>query len=165
MTQWILQIKSSTLPGNSLDRFHNKKLLSQNNPWVVTPVSVSSHYDKLIELVNAMKRIQKQNYYPPPPLHVHSSLKEAASYHSVLNWIIAIADGCSFRLGVAKREDIFPSSLKEHPSVSYYLAQNWIMVSRRMLFEVWWNYEGGCWLVIMFWNTPHNYVAFTRSTA
>jgi len=26
--------------------------------------SVSTHYNRLIELVNAMKGIQKQNYYP-----------------------------------------------------------------------------------------------------
>ena len=52
------------------------------------------------------------------------------------------------------REDIFPSSLKEHPSFGYYLALNRITVGRWMLFEAWWNYEGRWWLVIMFWNTP-----------
>ena len=62
---------------------------------------------------------------------------------------------CPFKVDdVAKGEDIFPSNLKEHPSVSYYLALNWIMVSRWMFFEASWNYEGGWWLVIMFWNTP-----------
>jgi len=42
-------------------------IFSQNNPLKITPVSVISHY-RQIELVNAMKRIQKQNYYPSSPL-------------------------------------------------------------------------------------------------
>jgi len=49
------------------------KILIQNKPRVITPVSVSSHYNRLIELVSAMKRIEKQNYYPSSPCRFHEA--------------------------------------------------------------------------------------------
>jgi len=53
------------------------KNIEPKQPQVVAPVSVSSHYNnRLIELINAMKRIQKQNYCPSSPLHIPSILKE-----------------------------------------------------------------------------------------
>ena len=64
------------------------------------PYALETIYASLIE-----------SYLKPSSLKEHPS----ASYYPVLNWIIANTDGCSFKLdGVAKGEDIFPSSLKEH---------------------------------------------------
>jgi len=49
---------------------------------LITPVSVSSHSIGLIELVNAMKRIQKQNNYPSFTFHIPSRLKAVPKiYH------------------------------------------------------------------------------------
>jgi len=46
-----------------------------DQPVSVSSVSVSSHSIRLIELVNAMKRIQKQNNYPSFTFHIPSRLK------------------------------------------------------------------------------------------
>ena len=45
---------------------------------LITPVSVSSHSIRLIELVNAMKRIQKQNNYPSFTFHIPSMIESSA---------------------------------------------------------------------------------------
>ena len=113
---------------------------------------------RLIELVSAMNRIQKQNYYQSFPLHIIIFHPAAASRSiSICLLLFSRWAGCSFKLdgkvsslfttleldnskpmdalSNLMGEDIFPSSLKEHPSASYCLVLNRIMVSRWMLFD------------------------------
>ena len=112
---WVPDMYSDSLYNSSCEHpgavmniiYVSLQRYSVKNNLIFTPFT-------LIEVVQLMKRIQKQNLYS---LAILSSMnRHCSASYSVLNWIIANR-WMLFKLdGIVKGKNFFPSGLKEHPS-------------------------------------------------